>query len=47
MKFHLPVLEYVKEGTVSQTFNLGPSFYSMKYRTKGLKELLKVTLYLI
>ena len=27
MKFHLPSLEYVMEGTMSQIFYLGPSFY--------------------
>ena len=32
MKSYMPVLEYVIEGTVSQIFDLGPSFYFMKYR---------------
>ena len=32
MKFYLLILEYVMEGTVSQIFYLGPSFYFMKCR---------------
>ena len=35
LTFYLPILEYVMEGTVSQIFDFGPSFfcYAMKIMT--------------
>ena len=32
MKFYMPILECIMEGTVSQFFYLGPRFYFMKCR---------------
>ena len=32
MKFHLPILECIMGGTVSQIFYLGPTFHLMKYK---------------
>ena len=32
MKSCMPSFEYVMEGTMSQMFDSGPSFYFMKYR---------------
>ena len=32
------ILHYHTEGTVSQIFNLGPSFYFMKFRKIGCKK---------
>ena len=43
MKLYMLILDYIMEGTVSQIFDLGPSFYFMKCRKKGLKKSLKVT----
>ena len=34
MKFHMPILEYVIEGPVSQIFHLGPSFYLSNVENK-------------
>ena len=38
MKFEIHVLECHSEGTVSQIFDLGLSFYSMQSRKKSFKK---------
>ena len=47
MKFTIHALEGHSEGTVSQIFDLGLSFYFMQSRKKSFKKRLKVTRFLI
>ena len=45
-KFGIPVVQGNLEGTVSQIFDLGPSFYFMKSRKLGCKDYQKVSRFL-
>ena len=46
MKIYLLNIETIMEGTVSQIFDLGPSFYFMQCRKLDMKKWQKVTRFL-